>query len=905
MKQVMAVARRSHRQRVAGSTLPIWYSSQPTPNGFYGSATSLVAATSCSLRIHSFSTQPALETLDAPSPSLLVQQEPEPDQTKRKSLKHRPAKKRRAAAQTLPYCLTKDPAWRERTMQLLQLPTGDSKNNNNNNNAAAAAQQTVLHECRQVYFDSLPSFTELITSPNPPTAMHAALDRLVAAGFAQTDFSRDHRRMRSFRYHHGKQTAAILERKATLRTRTIRRDAVAAEVKKLQEKLAGLPVTDNETVDSSTAANGSSLWQRAVSTIGSLLQPESKQDLQRAIRRNRNLEKKRCDLDRKIRNRKRSWEEHCAAVQKVHEGLKRVQAEKEAFQPPLSKADYARANEAIVEVMDDVCKALAVHIQDRHSHLLEQYQTLDAKTDLTKPQEWFPYARLDRRKIIYHGGPTNSGKTYQALERLKQAKKGMYVGPLRLLAAEVYEKLTADGIYCNLYTGQDQREIPFATHGAATIEMASIYDEFDIIVIDEIQMMADDERGFGWTRALLGSRCKEIHVCGGLEAKDMVQRLVEACGDEFELKMYERFSPLTVADTSLAHSPDQIGSYSAVRPGDCVVAFSRNDIFAIAREIENTTKYKCCVIYGSLPPQTRSEQARRFNDPDSGYDIAVATDCIGLGLNLNIRRIVFNSIFKHNGSGITRLDHSAIKQISGRAGRRNSPYPDGLVTCRSPDDMPYLRRCMETEIETIQKVGLLPTAGHIEEFSNALEKYGIGHGVNSLHKVLHQFSDMATVKSDFFLCRQTSMYTIAKYLEKRTLSIRDKYTLCMCPVIINSDQSLDVLKRFAEKLSQGGVSGLTRSMVSFDADLKNECNLEAPTHLLFLSHHALPRRRVGQRTLMTCPDYAVSTTNSSSSCGCKRSFRLAILWRSKRLLRVKSKRLRTSVKVWRTHTSSS
>jgi ATP-dependent RNA helicase SUPV3L1/SUV3 len=239
---------------------------------------------------------------------------------------------------------------------------------------------------------------------------------------------------------------------------------------------------------------------------------------------------------------------------------------------------------------------------------------------------------------------------YAALERLKEAKRGMYLGPLRLLAAEVYEKLTAAGVYCNLYTGQERREIPFATHGAATIEMASLTEDFDVIVIDEIQMIADKERGFAWTRALLGSRCKEIHVCGGFEAKDMVKRIVDTCGDEFEVLTYERFTDLEVAERSLSSKPDQAGSYGSVKQGDCVVAFSRNDIFAIKHEIEKNTNHKCCVIYGSLPPQTRSEQARRFNDPNSGFDVLVASDEIRMGLNLNIRRIIFNSILKNDGS---------------------------------------------------------------------------------------------------------------------------------------------------------------------------------------------------------------------------------------------------------------
>lgn len=90
------------------------------------------------------------------------------------------------------------------------------------------------------------------------------------------------------------------------------------------------------------------------------------------------------------------------------------------------------------------------------------------------------------------------------------------------------------------------------------------------------------------------------------------------------------FSDLKVQENSLAKTSTSKGSYENVQPGDCVVAFSKNDIFAIKREIESTTQYKCCVIYGSLPPNVRAEQARRFNDPDSEYDILVASDAIGM-----------------------------------------------------------------------------------------------------------------------------------------------------------------------------------------------------------------------------------------------------------------------------------
>lgn len=187
------------------------------------------------------------------------------------------------------------------------------------------------------------------------------------------------------------------------------------------------------------------------------------------------------------------------------------------------------------------------------------------------------------------------------------------------------------------------------------------------------------------------------------------------------------------------------------------MAFSRTDIFAIKREIEATTGHKCCVIYGTLPPEIRSTQAQLFNDPDSEYNILVASDAISMGLNLNIRRIIFNSIYKNDGNGIVRLGHSAVKQIAGRAGRRNSPFPNGEVTCRDPRDLDYIQDCLNTEIDPITKAGLIPTASHVELFAEAFQQYHYGGKVNArgeevtpnLHTVLKEFSDMAVVKGEF------------------------------------------------------------------------------------------------------------------------------------------------------------
>lgn len=451
--------------------------------------------------------------------------------------------------------------------------------------------------------------------------------------------------------------------------------------------------------------------------------------------------------------------------------------------------------------------------------------------------------------------------------RLKQAKKGLYLGPLRLLAAEVYDDLTADGFYTNLFTGQERREIAFSTHAAGTVEMVNMDKEYDVVVIDEIQMISDVTRGAAWTKALLGLRCKEIHVCGGLEAKNIVEKLAHACGDDFELNQYERFSPLKVASRSLSNDPSKPGGYRNVQPGDCVVAFSRNDIFAIKREIESMTNYKCCVIYGKLPPQTRADQARRFNDPNSGYDILVASDAIGMGLNLNIKRIIFNTIFKFNGEEVIRLSHSDIKQIAGRAGRRNSPYPHGEVTCRDPRDLPYVRQCLSTEIAPIEKAALLPTAAHIELFSEGLQAYDVGGESMDLHQIFRQYSAMATVKGDYFLGRQTEMRIIAKKLKGIPVKLRDAYTLCLSPT---SENSLHLLQNFAWKLSRGEVFGLPSRSVpkqakSFD-DLSYLCGIYADADLfLWLQFKFPPSNAVEHQAALARKEKTLEFINEALS----------------------------------------
>lgn len=250
--------------------------------------------------------------------------------------------------------------------------------------------------------------------------------------------------------------------------------------------------------------------------------------------------------------------------------------------------------------------------------------------DLRHPAEWYPATREVPRVVHMHVGPTNSGKTYHALQRLEAAKSGIYLGPLRLLAHEVFSRLNAKGKPCALVTGEEQRmpEGDAPPMYSCTVEMAPLNTHFDVAVIDEIQMINHPERGWAWTQAFLGLQARELHLCGEARTVNIMRELCALVGDEVHVHNYERLTPLRVMPRSLG------GKMSNLEKGDCLVAFTVVGIHALRREIEKQTGKKCAIVYGGLPPETRAQQARLFNDPDNDYDYLVASDAIGMGLNL-------------------------------------------------------------------------------------------------------------------------------------------------------------------------------------------------------------------------------------------------------------------------------
>ena len=274
-------------------------------------------------------------------------------------------------------------------------------------------------------------------------------------------------------------------------------------------------------------------------------------------------------------------------------------------------------------------------------------------------RDLFPAARQMRRRFILHVGPTNSGKTYEGVGRLHGARHGIYLGPLRLLAAEQFESLNLDDVPCSLVTGEEQIRVPGSQVQSSTVEMADLGERYDVAVIDECQMVSDRDRGGAWTAAILGLCADEIHACASSDAEALLTKMILECGDELSVVRHERMTPLELERGGFRFP-------SSVQEGDALIVFSKARVHAVAAELR-ALGWKVSLIYGALPPDVRRDQARRFQQGET--DIVVSTDAIAMGMNLPIKRVVFLESEKYDGDITRTLTDAEFKQIAGRAGR--------------------------------------------------------------------------------------------------------------------------------------------------------------------------------------------------------------------------------------------
>ncbi len=244
-----------------------------------------------------------------------------------------------------------------------------------------------------------------------------------------------------------------------------------------------------------------------------------------------------------------------------------------------------------------------------------------------------PERRFEPETVVAHLGPTNSGKTYDALRFLAEHGRGVYAGPLRMLAQEAHRRLSEElgPELVGLVTGEER-----VNEGApiicCTVEMAP--SSGDVLVLDEVQWADDEERGAAWTRLLLSGEYRHIRLLGALDALP----LVTSAFPDVEVRVFERMLPL-----------EWIGAVQlrAVSPGSVLVAFSRKAVLALAGEVNRLHPGRVAVLYGAMPLASRREEIDRFIEGRA--DVCVATDVLGHGVNLPCETLLFAETTKFDG----------------------------------------------------------------------------------------------------------------------------------------------------------------------------------------------------------------------------------------------------------------
>jgi ATP-dependent RNA helicase SUPV3L1/SUV3 len=263
---------------------------------------------------------------------------------------------------------------------------------------------------------------------------------------------------------------------------------------------------------------------------------------------------------------------------------------------------------------------------------------------------------MTKHKITAVLGPTNTGKTHLAIETMLSFDSGMIGFPLRLLAREVYDKvikkISLDKVA--LITGEEKIIPTNAKYFLCTVESMPIDKHLDFVGVDEIQMCADHERGHIFTDRLLNMRGEKLTMLMG---SNTIKNIISKLDGDIEFINRERLSKLTYA----GHK-----KISRINRKTAIIAFSAEEVYAIA-ELIRRQKGGAAIVMGSLSPKTRNAQVELYQSGD--VDFLVATDAIGMGINMDLDYVFFSNLKKFDGKKLRKLNLSEIGQIAGRAGR--------------------------------------------------------------------------------------------------------------------------------------------------------------------------------------------------------------------------------------------
>jgi len=444
-------------------------------------------------------------------------------------------------------------------------------------------------------------------------------------------------------------------------------------------------------------------------------------------------------------------------------------------------------------------------IRQRLEHAIEreQEERHAARTkesiNLAEYPESFEVASRMQRKFIALLGPTNSGKTHRAMEALAKAASGAYLAPLRLLALENYERLQAarphgEALKVSLITGEERRVVEGSTHVASTVEMLDSKTPIEVAVIDEIQMLADRDRGAAWTAAVCGAPASTVYLVGAPEARRAIEALAERLEVPLEVHVLKRMAPL-------AMEPSPVRKLSNLRRGDAVIAFSRREVL-MWRDMITEKGLSVATVYGNLSPEVRRAQAERFREGQA--DIVVGTDALAMGLNMPIARIVMTTAVKYNGYEEEEISAALAKQIAGRAGRYGV-HEEGFVAGYDDDTHEVMRALMKEKIPPVPASGfaVAPSLEQLHRISSVT-------GETSLVKLLRRFVHNIDVPDGFFYPRITEdQNERAEWLDTLDLTVAEKFMLSLVPISSRVPMLQSAWEHWALSLAKKKVSKLT------------------------------------------------------------------------------------------------
>ncbi len=443
-------------------------------------------------------------------------------------------------------------------------------------------------------------------------------------------------------------------------------------------------------------------------------------------------------------------------------------------------------------------QAVASRIKALVERLTKQARETEAVQDLlvrarfAHYSDFFTTARSLTRKLLLFVGPTNSGKTYHALNALAEGQSGAYLAPLRLLALEGQEELEKRGCVTSFLTGEERDLREGSSFTSSTIEMLNLDRIVDAVVVDEVQLLSDPDRGWAWSAAVIGAPASKVIMTGSPDAVPLVTELAEYLGEPLEIVELARFTPLEVHD--------EVTDLDDVAPGTAIVCFSRRDVLGLKQYLEH--RHRVSVIYGNLSPQVRREEARRFRSGETS--VLVATDAIALGLNLPIRTVVFYTTWKWNGREDTRLSSSEVRQIGGRAGRFGK-HDAGFVGALSYADLEHIRAAFEEPIVPLPiSAQVRPSQQHILTMSEVLSS-------KSLARLLDVFRRRISFDAEHLVASvPDDMLDLAALGDSAGLPLEDRFVFACAPVDVRNGYMMRNFQMWLHSFAEGRPSRVDR-----------------------------------------------------------------------------------------------